>query len=62
MLLGDVEYSRSMKYTFAEGLQCDRAWGQRGMHGPFSTQGIARLPGEKGQVAVMEVISAPAQV
>lgn len=51
-----------MKYTFAEGLQCDRAWGQRGMHGPFSTQGIARLPGEKGQVAVMEVISAPAQV
>lgn len=61
MLLGDVEYSRSMKYTSAEGLLFDRVWGQRGMHGPLFYLGIACLTGKEGQEAVMEVISAPAQ-
>lgn len=62
-VVGDVEHSRSMKDTFAEGLLHDRVWGQRGMHGSFPTLGIGYLTGEKGQqVAGTEVISMPAEV
>lgn len=62
-MLGDVAHSRSMKHTFAEGLLCDRVWGQGWVQGPLSTLEIMCLTWEKGQqVAVMEVIRAPAQV
>lgn len=62
-VVGDVEHSRSMKDTFAEGLLHDRVWGRRGMHGSFPTLGIGYLTGEKGQqVAVTEAISMPAEV
>ena len=62
-VVGDVEHSRSMKDTFAEGLLHDRVWGQRGMHGSFPTLGIGCLTGEEGQqVAVTEVISTLAEV
>lgn len=61
--VGDVEHSRSMKDTFAVDLLHDRVWGQRGCIGSFPTLGIGCLTGEEGQqVAVMQVISTPAEV